>query len=94
MHVESMLKIFFCNRLRVHLFSYCYALDYCSLPRAQGNCTAREPKWYYDIPEKRCVPFYFSGCNGNNNNFISKEACEADCPPDIGESKNVEKMLN
>jgi hypothetical protein len=60
-------------------------LDHCSLPRAQGNCTGREPRWYYDIPEKQCLPFYYSGCNGNNNNFNSREACEADCPKEIGE---------
>jgi hypothetical protein len=59
--------------------------DHCSLPRAQGNCTGREPRWYYDIPEKQCLPFYYSGCNGNNNNFNSREACEADCPKEIGE---------
>lgn len=60
-------------------------LDHCSLPRAQGNCTGRESKWYYDTPEKRCLPFYYSGCNGNDNNFDSREACESDCPRDIGE---------
>ncbi|XP_018562061.1 papilin [Anoplophora glabripennis] len=57
--------------------------DHCSLPRAQGNCTEKLSRWYYDTPEKRCVPFYYSGCNGNQNNFDSKEACENDCPMDI-----------
>ncbi|CAH0551174.1 unnamed protein product, partial [Brassicogethes aeneus] len=57
--------------------------DHCSLPRAQGNCTQKEPKWYYDTPEKRCIPFYYSGCNGNPNNFDNKDACERDCPLEI-----------
>ncbi|KYB26517.1 Papilin-like Protein [Tribolium castaneum] len=57
--------------------------DHCSLPRAQGSCTERIPRWYYDMPEKKCLPFYYSGCDGNNNNFNSREACETDCPKEI-----------
>lgn len=59
-------------------------LDLCALPRAQGNCTQREPLWYFDGSENRCMPFYYSGCDGNNNRFSSREACEADCPTDVG----------
>lgn len=58
-------------------------LDYCSLPRVQGNCTEKQPRWYYDTPQRRCMPFYYTGCNGNRNNFISKEACETDCPREV-----------
>ena len=28
----------------------------------------------------RCVPFYYSGCTGNENNFESQEECEVVCP--------------
>lgn len=62
-----------------------YNVDHCSLPLAQGNCTGREAKWYYDKPKAQCLPFYFSGCSGNNNNFGSREACEVDCPKEISE---------
>ncbi|VEN50612.1 unnamed protein product [Callosobruchus maculatus] len=57
--------------------------DHCSLPRAQGNCTDRLSRWYHDTPERRCVPFYYTGCNGNQNNFETKDACEKDCPPEV-----------
>lgn len=30
------------------------------------------------------MPFYYSGCEGNANRFVTQEACELDCPPDIG----------
>lgn len=59
------------------------ALDYCSLPRVPGNCTEKQPRWYYDTPQKRCMPFYYSGCNGNRNNFVSRESCETDCPREV-----------
>lgn len=39
------------------------------------------------------MPFYYSGCEGNNNKFISQEACETDCPPDIGKIYNNKKCL-
>lgn len=30
------------------------------------------------------MPFYYTGCGGNKNNFESRDACESDCPPKIG----------
>ncbi|KRT86056.1 hypothetical protein AMK59_2573, partial [Oryctes borbonicus] len=52
----------------------------CTLPKMQGNCTKALPRWYYDSTEERCMPFYFTGCNGNLNNFVSQYHCELDCP--------------
>ncbi|XP_044011690.1 papilin isoform X3 [Aphidius gifuensis] len=60
-----------------------HSRDSCSLPRAEGNCTEKKSKWYYDQSENRCMPFYYTGCGGNSNNFESREACETDCPPKI-----------
>lgn len=34
------------------------------------------------------MPFYYTGCDGNKNNFESREACESDCPPKIGKNVN------
>ena len=53
----------------------------CLLPRAPGPCQDRIPKWYFDNSEKRCMPFYYGGCEGNQcfsqkrfiNDFIIKE---------------------
>ncbi|KAL1512853.1 hypothetical protein ABEB36_002368 [Hypothenemus hampei] len=57
--------------------------DYCTLPKAEGNCTSREARWYYGAQEQRCLPFYYTGCNGNKNSFYSKDACKDDCPKDV-----------
>lgn len=63
---------------------FTFHVEHCTLPREKGNCTERLPNWYYDIQKKVCSPFYYTGCNGNQNNFQSKEQCEADCPKDVG----------
>ncbi|RLU15132.1 hypothetical protein DMN91_013019 [Ooceraea biroi] len=57
--------------------------DSCTLPRAEGTCTEKQSRWYFDQSENRCMPFYYTGCGGNKNNFESRDACESDCPPKI-----------
>ncbi|KAK9886678.1 hypothetical protein WA026_017598 [Henosepilachna vigintioctopunctata] len=57
--------------------------EYCNLPKVEGNCTKQEARWYSDSANEICKPFYYSGCNGNENNFVSEDACAADCPKTI-----------
>lgn len=55
----------------------------CLLPRAPGPCQDRIPKWYFDNFEKRCMPFYYGGCEGNGNKFDSEEECQQSCPSEF-----------
>ncbi|KAM6964080.1 WAP, Kazal, immunoglobulin, Kunitz and NTR domain-containing protein 2-like [Tautogolabrus adspersus] len=52
----------------------------CGLPSLQGSCKAYEPRWAYSSILQQCQPFIYGGCDGNDNNFESKEACEEMCP--------------
>ncbi|KAM9716411.1 WAP, Kazal, immunoglobulin, Kunitz and NTR domain-containing protein 2 [Menidia menidia] len=52
----------------------------CSLPSSQGPCKAYEPRWAYSSVLGGCRSFVYGGCDGNQNNFESKEACEEACP--------------
>uniref|UniRef100_A0A914XAN7 BPTI/Kunitz inhibitor domain-containing protein n=1 Tax=Plectus sambesii TaxID=2011161 RepID=A0A914XAN7_9BILA len=51
----------------------------CLLPRREGPCRARIPRFYYNAREQRCATFYYGGCQGNANNFESYEECEYRC---------------
>ena len=59
----------------------------CNMPILEGaNCAEDDDetyyaKWGYHIHLRRCVPFYYMGCHGNDNNFDSAQACEDVCPP-------------
>lgn len=44
-----------------------------------GTCQNYENRWYFDTIENRCKQFYYSGCGGNDNNFINQEDCLNKC---------------
>lgn len=54
--------------------------DPCGLPTLQGPCKSYEPRWAYSSSLHQCLSFIYGGCEGNNNNFESKGACEEMCP--------------
>jgi len=55
----------------------CDHADLCYLPKVAGPCRASLTRWYYN--GKDCVRFIYGGCQGNTNNFLTKQACQARC---------------
>lgn len=53
--------------------------DVCKLPQVIGNCYDFKERWYFDSKTKECKSFYYSGCNGNKNNFGSYYECKEHC---------------
>ena len=51
----------------------------CSKPKAEGACLGDHPRWFYDKEAGECQEFSFTGCRGNNNRFMTKEACTNTC---------------
>lgn len=59
----------------------------CSQPIVSGPCKARIERFGFDPKANACVRFSYGGCQGNENNFETREACEAACgapPPEPG----------
>ncbi|OCT75684.1 tissue factor pathway inhibitor 2 [Xenopus laevis] len=51
----------------------------CLLPLDEGPCKALIPHYYYDRYTQTCQEFFYGGCDGNANNFVSMEDCEKFC---------------
>lgn len=60
---------------------------------AQGSCTKKIPRWYFDNNENACRPFYYTGCGANANNYETQESCESKCPPKRSKHVLVEMAI-
>nr|XP_034320545.1 von Willebrand factor C and EGF domain-containing protein [Crassostrea gigas] len=55
-------------------------LDVCSQPlKPGGNCIAYFQRWWYNRATNECIPFIYGGCDGNENNFETRQACLQRC---------------
>ncbi|KAH9487494.1 hypothetical protein Btru_075974, partial [Bulinus truncatus] len=51
----------------------------CELPSERGPCKGNIQRYYYNPKEQRCILFMYGGCQGNENNFLTLEACQKEC---------------
>ncbi|VDI52893.1 Hypothetical predicted protein [Mytilus galloprovincialis] len=51
----------------------------CLLPKKPGPCRASITRYYYDIKTRKCRPFVYGGCQGNANNYLTREQCQDKC---------------
>ncbi len=61
------------------IFETCFFLVDCNQPKIVGMCKAAFPRFYYDSSTKNCESFIYGGCQGNENNFETKDQCEKTC---------------
>ncbi|KAK1336466.1 hypothetical protein QTO34_002495 [Cnephaeus nilssonii] len=53
--------------------------SWCLTGADRGQCTANVTRFYYDSEAGTCLAFGYSGCGGNENNFVSERACLKAC---------------
>ncbi|KAJ8273329.1 hypothetical protein GJAV_G00100360 [Gymnothorax javanicus] len=51
----------------------------CLGPLDKGPCAASISRYYYNAASKSCEEFFYTGCGGSGNNFITREACTDVC---------------
>ncbi|CAJ0957152.1 unnamed protein product, partial [Mesorhabditis belari] len=54
--------------------------DICQLPLVEGDGDFQLDRFYFDSTTRQCLPFVYKGRLGNQNNFLTQEACENLCP--------------
>lgn len=53
--------------------------DFCQVPKVVGKCRASMHRWWYNASGGSCQQFVYGGCGGNDNNYLTKEACLEKC---------------
>lgn len=51
----------------------------CSLPSETGPCKAAFPRFFFNTNTGSCEQFIYGGCDGNANNYLTVEDCQATC---------------
>ncbi|XP_062817009.1 PI-stichotoxin-She2a-like [Anolis carolinensis] len=51
----------------------------CKLPKKIGRCKASFPRFYFDTNRWQCEIFFYGGCGGNANNFLTEDDCVTKC---------------
>ncbi|KAL7888781.1 hypothetical protein AOLI_G00037550 [Acnodon oligacanthus] len=53
--------------------------DVCSMARVVGPCYEWTSRFYFDASAQTCTQFWYGGCQGNGNNFVSADECRRTC---------------
>ncbi|GMT11060.1 hypothetical protein PFISCL1PPCAC_2357, partial [Pristionchus fissidentatus] len=51
----------------------------CAHPLDTGNCQGHFVRWFWNEEKANCEVFTYTGCQGNGNNFASREECLSIC---------------
>ncbi|XP_063003683.1 tissue factor pathway inhibitor 2 [Elgaria multicarinata webbii] len=51
----------------------------CRLEADTGPCRALLKRYFFNMTEMRCQPFYYGGCYGNENQFFERKSCAKTC---------------
>lgn len=61
------------------VFDYETAKTICTLEPDAGSCRGVYQRFYYNPSRQACNEFEYSGCRGNQNNFLTSETCMSSC---------------
>ncbi|CAI9160109.1 unnamed protein product [Rangifer tarandus platyrhynchus] len=61
---------------------------FCYSPKDEGLCSANVTRYYFNPRHKACEAFTYTGCGGNNNNFVNLKDCKRTCVKALKKEKN------
>ncbi|XP_055974549.1 tissue factor pathway inhibitor 2-like [Sorex fumeus] len=53
--------------------------SFCYSPKDGGLCSANVTRYYFNARNKECETFNYTGCGGNDNNFVTVMDCKEAC---------------
>ncbi|TRZ01831.1 hypothetical protein DNTS_004273 [Danionella cerebrum] len=53
----------------------------CRFEKTEGPCRGLFNRFFFNMTSMRCEPFFYGGCQGNENNFHNLEECLEYCKP-------------
>ncbi|XP_077015545.1 kunitz-type protease inhibitor 4 [Tamandua tetradactyla] len=62
--------------------------DPCEMDMDIGSCYEIHFRYFYNKTSKKCQSFFFTGCDGNLNNFKLKIECQITCVEDYKIKQN------
>ncbi|XP_066491421.1 tissue factor pathway inhibitor isoform X2 [Tiliqua scincoides] len=65
----------------------------CLMPMDRGLCRATEKRFFYNYTIAKCRPFSYSGCGGNENNFVNKKTCLRMCKKDFLKKREQQGIM-
>lgn len=82
----------------VNPHGFCFVSESCGVSKVVGKCRASIPRWWYNVTDGSCQPFVYGGCEGNGNNYPSKEECLDKCAgvtgkTGVGRSRDLEFLV-
>lgn len=70
------------------------APSFCYTPKDEGLCSANVTRYYFNARNKTCETFKYTGCGGNDNNFVTVEDCKQACAKGPTMKKKVSLYKN
>ena len=69
--------------------------ELCKLASNRGdfceNSSNYTIRWFYDESAEGCARFWYMGCGGNGNNFLTEESCNERCTHTEGTGECIEE---
>ena len=74
----------YCSFWFCMLSTFCYENDdngkaICGLDLDEGTCEDFTEQFFYNSTSKACETFFYGGCDGNENRFLSEKECSETC---------------
>ncbi|XP_032616936.1 tissue factor pathway inhibitor 2 [Hylobates moloch] len=66
--------------------------SFCYSPKDEGLCSANVTRYYFNPRYRTCDAFTYTGCGGNDNNFVSREDCKRACAKALKKKKKMPKL--